>query len=63
MMGGEAVPDRMAWSDQTGQKPRCIRGARKVLLHTYFGGTNTESTDRGDGQRCLFVSASDLSIA
>jgi hypothetical protein len=28
-------------SDQTGQKPRCIRRARKKILHTYLGYTNT----------------------
>ena len=28
---GEAVPERMALSDQTGQKPRCIRRARKMF--------------------------------
>ena len=52
MMGGKAVPERMACSDQTGQKPRCIRRARKkntahVLGIHHYRRALTEQMDDG----------------
>jgi hypothetical protein len=55
-VGGKAVPERMALSDQTGQKPRCVRRARKKLLAHVLGVHlyRTALTERMD-ERCLFV--------
>ena len=58
-----AVPEGMAQSDQTGQKPRCVRRARKMFCTRTCGKPGEDRPDRADGRRCLCVGASDLSIA
>ena len=64
VMGGKAMSERMARSDQTGQKPRCIRRARKNGTAHVLGVHQSRRalSEEMDG-RCLFVSTSDLSIA
>ena len=49
-----AVSERMAQTDQTGQKPRCVRRARKnVIAHVLVGNQErTALTEQMDGGAC-----------